>query len=186
MVGGGRGGLVTTGGLLRVDGGALVGDVSDEAVITVGSVLHMLDPAVGKGNRVRSGNVGGAVRGLLGLEVGLGVVISHGVGEGVGALLSKVISNISGLDGGVVSRSGVDHGGSVDSVGDNGGGVDGMSDGGVDGVSDGSVDKGSVDGVSDGGVDKGSVDGVSDVLGGDRVEGDDGGLALGDGAVSEH
>ena len=186
VVGGSRGSLVATGGLLGVDGGALVGDVSDEAVITVGGVLDMLDPAVGKGNRVRSGNVGGAVRGLLGLEVGLGVVISHGVGEGVGALLSKVISDVSGLHGGVVSGSGVDDRGGVDSVSNDRGGVDGMSDGGVDGVSDGSVDKGSVDGVSDGGVDKGGVDGVSDMLGGDRVEGDDGGLALGDGAVSEH
>jgi len=172
VVGGGRGSLVTTDGLLGIDSGALIGDVSDEAVITVGGVFHMLDPAVRKGDRVRSGNVGGAVRGLLGLEVGLGVVISHGVGEGVGALLSKVISNVSGLDGGVVS------GGGVDGVSDDGSGVDGMSDGGVD--------KRGVDGVGDGGVDKRGVDGVSDVLGRDRVERDDGGLALGDGTVSEH
>jgi len=178
VVGGGGGSLVTASGSLGVDSGALVGDVSDEAVIAVGGVLHVLDPTVRKGNRVRSGNVGGAVRGLLGLEVGLGIVISHGVGEGVGALLSKVIGNVSGLDGGVVSRGGVNHGsgvggGGVDSVSDNRGGVNSVVDGGVDGM-------------SDGGVDKGSVDGVSHVLGGDRVEGDDGGLALGDGAVSEH
>jgi len=77
----------------------------------------------------------------------------------------------------------VDHGSGV-----GGGGVDGVSDngGGVDGMSDGGVDKRGVDGMVDGGVDKGSVDGVGDVLGGDRVEGDDGGLSLGDGAVSEH
>ena len=177
VVGGGGGSLVTASGSLGVDSGALVGDVSDEAVIAVGGVLHVLDSAIGKGNRVRSGNVGGAVRGLLGLEVGLGIVISHGVGEGVGALLSKVISNVAGLDGSLVSW-GVNHGsgvggGGVDSVSDNRGGVNSVVDGGVDGM-------------SDGGVDKGSVDGVSHVLGGDRVEGDDGGLALGDGAVSEH
>jgi len=180
VVGGGRGSLVTTDGLLGIDSGALIGDVSDEAVITVGGVFHMLDPAVRKGDRVRSGNVGGAVRGLLGLEVGLGVVISHGVGEGVGALLSKVISNVSGLDGGVVS------GGGVDGVSDDGSGVDGMSNGGVDKGGVDGVGDGGVDGMSDGGVDKGSVDGVSDVLRRDRVEGDDGGLALGDGTVSEH
>jgi len=186
VVGGSGGCLVTTNGLLGVDGGALVGDVSDEAVITVGGVLDMLDPAVGKGNRVRSGNVGGAVRGLLGLEVGLGVVISHGVGEGVGALLSKVISDVSGLHRGVVGGSGVDDRGGVDGVSNDGGGVDSVSNGsvdkrGVDGVSDGGVD-----GVVDGGVDKGGVDGVGDVLGGDGVERDNGGLALGDGAVGEH
>ena len=44
--------------------------------------------------------------------------------------------------------------------------------------------RGGVDSVVDGGVD--GVDGVSHVLGGDRVEGDNSGLALGDGAVSEH
>ena len=178
MVSGGGGGLVTTGGGLGVDSGALVGHISDESVITVGGVLHVLDPAVGKGNRVGSGNVGGAIGGLLGLEVGLGVVIGDSIGEGVGALLGEVISNISSLDGGVISGGGVDNGGSV-----GGGGVDGVVHGSVDGVSD---DRGSVDSVVDRGVDKRGVDGVSDVLGGDRVERDNSGLALGNGAVSEH
>jgi len=169
----GRGGLVSTSGGLRVGSGALISDISDKSVIAVGGVLHVLDPAVGKSNRVRSGNVGGTIGSLLGLEVGLGVVISHGVGEGVGALLGEVISDISSLDGGVISGSGVD----------NRGGVGGS---GVDGVVDGSMDKRGVDSVVDRGVDKRGVDGVSDVLGGDRVKRDNSGLALGNGAVSEH
>jgi len=189
VVGGGGGGLVATSGSLGVDSGALVGHIGDEAVITVGGVLHMLDPAVGKSHRVGSGNIGGTIGALLGLEVGLGVVISHGVGEGVGALLGQVIGDISGLDGGVVSGSGVNNRGGVGGGGVNnrsgvgGGGVDSVSEdrGGVDSV----VDRG-VDGVVDGGVDKRGVDSVSHVLGGDRVERDDSSLALGDGAVSEH
>jgi len=180
VVGGGGGGLVATSGSLGVDSGALVGHIGDEAVITVGGVLHMLDPAVGKSHRVGSGNIGGTIGGLLRLEVGLGVVISHGVGEGVGALLGQVIGDISGLDGGVVSGSGVNNRGGV-----GGGGVNnrsGVGGGGVDGV----VDRGVVDSVVDRGVDKRGVDSVSHVLGGDRVERDDSSLALGDGAVSEH
>jgi len=180
VVGGGGGGLVATSGSLGVDSGALVGHIGDEAVITVGGVLHMLDPAVGKSHRVGTGNVGGTIGALLGLEVGLGVVISHGVGEGVGALLGQVIGHISGLDGGVVSGSGVNNRGGV-----GGGGVNnrsGVGGGGVDGV----VDRGVVDSVVDRGVDKRGVDSVSHVLGGDRVERDDSSLALGDGAVSEH
>jgi len=181
VVGGGGGGLVATSGSLGVDSGALVGHIGDEAVITVGGVLHMLDPAVGKSHRVGSGNVGGTIGALLGLEVGLGVVISHGVGEGVGALLGQVIGDISGLDGGVVSGSGVNNRGGV-----GGGGVNnrsGVCGGGVDSVGE---DRGVVDSVVDRGVDKRGVDSVSHVLGGDRVERDDSSLALGDGAVSEH
>jgi len=189
VVGGGGGSLVATSGSLGVDSGALVGHIGDEAVITVGGVLHVLDPAVGKSHRVGSGNIGGTIGALLGLEVGLGVVISHGVGEGVGALLGQVIGHISGLDGGVVSGSGVDNRGGV-----GGGGVNnrgGIGRGGVNGVSedrgsvDSVVDRG-VDSVVDRGVDKRGMDSVSHVLGGDRVERDDSSLALGDGAVSEH
>jgi len=186
----GGGGLVSTSGGLRVGSGALIGDISDESVIAVGGVLHVLDPAVGKSNRVGSGNVGGTIGSLLGLEAGLGVVISHGVGEGVGALLGQIISNISSLDRGVVSGSGVDNRGGV-----GGGGVDGVVHGSVDSVSDNrgvdsvvdrGVDKRGVDSVVDRGVDKRGVDGVSHVLGGDRVERDHSGVTLGNGAVSEH
>merc|ERR1719373_1211021 len=49
--------------LLWVDSGSLIGDISDESILSV--------------------------------EAGLGVVISNSVGEGVGRLLSKVISNNS-------------------------------------------------------------------------------------------
>ena len=188
MVGGGGGGLVATGGGLGVDSGALVGHIGDKSVIAVGGVLHMLDPAVGKSRRVGSGNIGGTIGALLGLEVGLGVVISHGVGEGVGALLGQVVGDVSCLDGGVVSGSGVDHRGGI-----GGGGVDnrgGIGGGGMDGVDSSVVseavvgERGGVDSVVDGGVD--GVDGVSHVLGGGGVGGDNSGLALGDGAVSEH
>ena len=189
MVGGGGGGLVATGGGLGVDSGALVGHIGDKSVIAVGGVLHMLDPAVGKSHRVGSGNIGGTIGGLLRLEVGLGVVISHGVGEGVGALLGEVIGDISSLGGGVIGGGGVDHRGGI-----GGGGVDGVSEdgGGMNGVDSSVVseamvgERGGVDSVVDGGMDKRGVDGVSHVLGGDRVEGDNSGLALGDGAVSEH
>jgi len=55
MVSGGGGSVVSGGrgvvGLgLGVDSGSLVGDISDISVITVGGVLHVLDPAVGKSN----------------------------------------------------------------------------------------------------------------------------------------
>ena len=69
---------------LGVHGSSLVSHLSNIAVIAVGGVGHVLDPAVGKSNRVRSGHVAGTIGLLLALEVGLGVVISHGVGEGVG------------------------------------------------------------------------------------------------------
>jgi len=183
VVSGGGGGLVSTSRGLGVDSGALISHISHKSVIAIGGVLHMLDPAVGKSNRVRSGNVGGTIGSLLGLEVGLGVVISHGVGEGVGALLGEVISDISSLDGGVVSGGGVNNRGSVNSVSHDGSGVHGVVDGGVDGVSD---NRGGVDSVVDRGVDKRGVDGVSHVLGGDRVERNNSGLTLGNGAVSEH
>jgi len=183
VVSGGRGGLVSTSGGLGVDSSALISHISDKSVIAIGGVLHVLDPAVGKSNRVRSGNVGGTIGSLLGLEVGLGVVISHGVGEGVGALLGQVISNISSLHWGVVSGGGVNNRGGVNSVSNDGSGVHGVVDGGVDGVSD---NRGGVDSVVNRGVDKRGVDGVSHVLGCDRVERNNSGLTLGNGAVSEH
>ena len=178
MVGGGGSGLVATSGGLGVDSGALVSHVGDETVISVGGVLHVLDSAVGKSDRVGSGHVAGAIRSLLGLEVGLGVVIGDSVGEGVGGLLGEVVSDVSGLDRGVVSGGSVHHrgsvgGGSVHSVSNHRGGVDSVGHG-VDGVVDG------------GGVDKRGMDSVSHTVGGDRVKGDNGGLALGDGPVGEH
>ena len=177
------GGLVSGSGVdsLRVLGLAVIGHIGHVSIIAIGAVVDMLDPAVGKSHGVRSLGIAGTVRALRLLEVGLGVVIGHGVGEGVGGGLGQVISHVSGLDGGVVSGSGVDNRGGV-----GGGGVNnrgGIGGGGVNGVSE---DRGSVDSVVDRGVDKRGMDSVSHVLGGDRVERDDSSLALGDGAVSEH
>jgi len=124
-----RGGLVSR--LLRVHSGSLVGHIGNIAVISVGGVLDVLDPAVGKSNRVRSGHVAGTIGLLLALEVGLGVVISHGVGEGVGGDLIGVLLGMVSRGGLVVSGGGswlVSHWGG--------------------GISWGSVDNGSV--VSDG------------------------------------
>ena len=109
LVGGGRG--VRLG--LRVGSGSLVGDISDVSVISVGAVLHVLDSAIGKSHGVSTLDVAGTIGGLLGVEVGLGVVISHGVGEGVGGNLIGVGLGLVGW-GSVVSNwgrtvSGGDH-----------------------------------------------------------------------------
>ena len=75
---------------LGVLGSSLVGHISNISIITVGGVGDMLDSAVRKSNRVGSLGIAGTIRGLLGVEVGLGVVISHGVGVGVGGNLIRV------------------------------------------------------------------------------------------------
>ena len=154
---------------LGVDRGALVGDLGDVAVDVVGGVLHMLDPAVGKGDRVRSRDNTVGIAGLSSVEVGLGVVVGNTVGVGVGlrGLLGVhnsdrgVVSRGSHLHNrgrGMVGRGGVDNrGGVVDSVGHNRGSV---------GNCVVSHDGGSVDSVvgERGGVHKrgGVVDGVRD------------------------
>merc|ERR550534_746194 len=144
VVSGGGGGVVAGGGGLGVDSGALIGHIGDIAVISVGGVFDVLDPAVGKGNRVSSGDVAGTIGLLLSVEGGLGVVISDGVGEGVGG-------DLIGVGLGLVSGGGVDNRGVI-----SGGGVDGGSnDGGVDGVGD-SV-------VGDSMVGERGVDGVNTV-----------------------
>merc|ERR1719266_1595808 len=113
----GRGGLV--GGLLGVDSGALVGHIGDESVVAIGGVSHMLDPAVGESHGVGALHVGGAVGGLLGIEGRLGVVVSDGVGVGVGGDLVSVLLGLVGGGGGVVG-GGLHHGGGI-----GGGGVHG-------------------------------------------------------------
>jgi len=181
-IGGGRGGLVTGSRSLRVHSGALIGDISDVSIIAVGGVGHLLDSAVGKGNSVGTLDIAGAIRGLLGVEVGLGVVISNSVGVGVGGDLIGVSLSLVGGGGGVVSGGGVDNGGSV-----GGGGVHGVSHNrggvsdqrsGVNGVSH----RGGVHGVSDGvSEDRGVGNSVADR--GDGVKGDNSGLADRDGPV---
>merc|ERR1712027_167408 len=124
--------------VLWVDSGSLVGDISNKSVIFIGGVLDVLDSAIGKSNRVRSSNIGSTIGLFLSVEAGLGVVISNSVGEGVGGLLSKVISNISSLDWGMVSW-GLDNWGSIswssmDSMSNNWSSVDSVVNWGVDGV----------------------------------------------------
>jgi len=131
-----------------VVGLSLVGHIGNITVVVIGVIGDVLDPAVGKVDRVGASNDAVSVIVLLLLEGGTAVVISHGVGVLVGRGLAQVISNISGLHWGVVG------GGSV--VG--GGGVHGMVDGGVHGMSnnwsvvDGMMDWG-MDGMMDGGMD---------------------------------
>ena len=131
---------------LGVLSSSLVCDIGDISIIAVGRVLDMLDTSIGKSNRVRAGDVGGTIGLLLSVEVGLGVVISDGVGEGVGGNLIRVGLGLVG-GGSVVSRGGgVVSGGGMDGVSDDGGGVDSVDQGGVvDSVSH--VGRGVVDGV---------------------------------------
>merc|ERR1719336_315386 len=183
VIGRDRGSVVSTGrgsGVLGLSG---VSHVSNITVIVVGVVGHSLGSAIGKSNGVGSSNNTVAVIVLLLVEGSLGVVVSHGVGELVGRDLSKVISDVSGLHGGVVSGGvmdngsggigggGVNHGGSVV-----GGGMDSMDHrGGV--VRGGVVD--SVDSVGNNLVSTvQSVGGISN----DGSVGSEG-LALGGGPV---
>merc|ERR1719318_19639 len=108
------------GNSLRVGSGTIIGDLGDVAVDRVGVVVHVLDPAVGKGNRVRTLSVAGTVAALASVEVGVGVVVSDGVvvgvgGDLVGVHLSNSVGNRVGnsVDRGVVSRGGVNNRGSV-------------------------------------------------------------------------
>jgi len=169
----GRGGLVSRGrgGHVRlslgVDSGSFVGHLGNIAVIAVGGVGHLLDSAVGESHGVGALDIAGTIGGLLGVEVGLGVVVSHGVGEGVrGNLIRVLLGLVSGGGGGSVGGGGLhNHGG------DHRGG--GVSWGGVDSVGNG------MNSVVGNGVDGVVSDGVNGVVGdgGDRVERDDSGLA---------
>jgi len=159
---GGLGGDVGLG--LGVDRGALVGDLSDVAVDVVSSVLHGLDPAVGKGDLVRARDDTVGIAGLSGVEVGLGVVIGNTVCVGVR------LRGLLDMDnrGSVVGRSNLHNRCSVDNRGRgvvSRGGMDnwgrGIGRGGVDNrgsvVGRGSVHNrgGMVDGV---GHDRGGMD----------------------------
>jgi len=112
---------------LGVDSGSLVGDLSDIAVISVGGVGHLLDPAVGESHSVGTLDIAGTIGGLLGVEVGLGVVISNGVCEGVGRDLISVLLGLVSNGGGLVSNRGRSISwGSVDGVSNNWSSVDGV------------------------------------------------------------
>merc|ERR1719350_61824 len=84
------GGSLVSGGGLGVDSGSLICHIGHVSIITVGGVGDTLDSTIGKSNRVGALDVAGAIRGLIGAEAGLGVVIGHGVGVGVGQDLVRV------------------------------------------------------------------------------------------------
>ena len=118
---------------LRVDGNSLVGDISDVSVVVVSGVLDVLGPAIGKSNRVFSGNSSVGISGLSSVEGSLGVIISNSVGERVGlrSLLLLMVSSrgvirsrgrgvvgsrgrgMVGSGGRCVSRSSMDNGSCV-------------------------------------------------------------------------
>ena len=60
---------------LRVGSNTLIGDLSNITVVVVSGVLHMLDPAVGKGNRVGAQDITVGISRLSSVEGSLGVVI---------------------------------------------------------------------------------------------------------------
>ena len=112
MIGRGRGSIgtgltdVSTGRGRGVDSLTRVGNLGNVAVGVVGGVGDGLDPAVGKGDRVRATDVSAGIAGLSGVEVGLGVVIGNTVGVGVG--LWELLHHLDNR--GVVGRGSVDHG----------------------------------------------------------------------------
>merc|ERR1719341_2595088 len=69
---------------------AVVGDLGDVAVDGIGVVVHVLDPAVRKSNRIGTLSVAGTITALASVEVGVGVVVSNGVVVGVGGDLVGV------------------------------------------------------------------------------------------------
>merc|ERR1712209_253584 len=131
------------GDILGVLSSALIGDIGDISIISIAGVANVLDSAIGKSNRVGSLDIAGSIRGLLSVEVSLGVVISNSVGVGVGRDLIRVGLSMVSWSGGVVGWSSVDsvgnnwssvdsvsnwvsHNWSVDSVGNHRGSVDGV------------------------------------------------------------
>jgi len=116
---------------LWVDSGSLIGDISNISIISVGGVGHSLDSAIGKSNSVRSLSGSSTIRGLLSVEVGLGVVISNSVGVGVGGDLISVFLSLVSRGRGMVGWSSVGNnswsmvGGS--GMGNNWGSMDSMS-----------------------------------------------------------
>ena len=102
---GGSGNVATSRGR-GVDGLSRVGHVSNKAVGVVSVVGDGLDPAVGEVDGVRSRNDTSSVVGLRLLEVGLGVVVGHGVGVGVGGGLGEVGGGNGVHHGGVLGGGG--------------------------------------------------------------------------------
>merc|ERR1711963_460997 len=128
----------------------------------------MLDTSIGKSNRVGSGDVGGTIRLLSSVEVGLGVVISNSVGEGVGGDLIGVLLGLVSWSRGVVGWSSLHN-----NWGNNWGSMDGVGNWvshnwGVDSVV-GSVDHWSMDSVGSVDSNWGSMDSMSNSVVGSEV-----------------
>merc|ERR1719410_1174678 len=87
-----------------VCGGSFIGDISNITIIVIGMIVDMLDSAIGKVDGVGAINDTSSIIVLSLLESSTRVVISNSVGVGVWGNFSKVISNISGLHWGMVSR----------------------------------------------------------------------------------
>ena len=69
---------------LLVVGSSLIGHLGDVPVDMVRCVVHMLRPAVGQGNRVRTGDCTMFIGALSGVIRGLGVVVGHCIFVAVG------------------------------------------------------------------------------------------------------
>merc|ERR1719234_1314605 len=91
---------------------AVVGDLGDISVDGIRVVVDVLDPAVGKGNRVTPFSVSCTIARLASVEVGVGVVVSDGVVEGVGGDLVGV--HLGNSVGNGVGNSVGNHRGMVD------------------------------------------------------------------------
>merc|ERR1719180_51972 len=72
---------------------AIVSDLGNISVDIVGVIVDVLDPSVRQVDRVVSLPGSGAIVGLLGVETGSRVVVSHGILVGVGGDLVRVDLN---------------------------------------------------------------------------------------------
>ena len=72
---------------------AIVSDLGNISVDVVGVVVDVLDPSIGKVDRVVSLPGSSAIVGLLGVKTGSRVVVSHGILVGVGGDLVRVDLN---------------------------------------------------------------------------------------------
>ena len=149
------GGGVSRGGLVDgVLGLAVIGDISDVAVVAIHVVVDVLGPAVGESHGVGALGIAGAIAGLSGVEGRLGVVIGHSIGVGVGKHLISVglgmvgRGSVVGRGRSVVGRGSLNYGSMVGRGGVNHRGMVGRGGSMVDGGSNlhhrGVVDWGSL------------------------------------------
>ena len=80
----GRGGSRGIGLDLRIDRHTLIGDLGNKTMVVISSVLHMLDPSIGKSNRVGSKHIAIGISRLSSVEGSLGVIILDSILVGVG------------------------------------------------------------------------------------------------------